>query len=120
MASERRRIFLVEDEYLITVLIGDMLAELGHDLAETADRLDSALTLARDGSFDLAHIDLTLKGAVTYPVAAALVSRGVPFAFVTGRGAEDIDPAYAGIPVLRKPFRRRDLTEIVTRLEQRL
>jgi CheY-like chemotaxis protein len=112
----RRRVLLVEDDFLIAALIGDMLAELGHELGETADRLDDAMALAQSGAFDLGLLDLTLRGATTYRVADLLSARAIPFAFVTGHGAGEIDTAYAHHPVLHKPFRRHDLAAVIARL----
>ena len=47
-------------------------------------------------------------GAV-YPIAEALAARGVPFVFVTGYDAENIDTRYANVPVLQKPIEREVL-----------
>jgi CheY-like chemotaxis protein len=116
MTAFRRRILLVEDEYLITMLLEDMLAELGCEPAATAVRLHEAVELARGGTFDLALLDLQLSGDVSYPVADALIERAIPFAFMTGRHAADLDPAYSAAPVLHKPFRRADLAEMIARL----
>src|ERR1700735_1459246 len=110
------RILLVEDEYLITMLVEDMLGELGYAVAATADRLEDALALARTGAFDAALLDVRLGDRASYPVAEALTARGIPFAFVTGGDGSGLDAAYGAAPVLRKPFRRRDLAETIARL----
>jgi CheY-like chemotaxis protein len=116
MSAARHRVLVVEDDFLIADLIADMLTELGHVLAGSADRLDAALALARGGHFDLGLLDLRVGGASTYAVADALIARGVPFAFVTGSRQADIAPAYAGIPLLQKPFRAENLAAMITRL----
>jgi DNA-binding response OmpR family regulator len=116
MSATRKRILLVEDEYLVGVLIGDMLADLGYELGAAADRFEDALKLATDGLFDMALLDLTLRNVATYPIAAVLRQRGMPFAFVTGRLAVDIDGRYADIPTLQKPFRLNELADLIARL----
>ena len=54
-------------------------------------------------------LDINLNGELVYPVAAALVERGVPIVFVTGYGAESIDRQFSQIPVLQKPIERQVL-----------
>ena len=92
-AETRSRVLLVEDEAMIAMLIEDMLVELGCDVVATAAKLDDAVSLAQSGSFDLAFLDLNLRGVASYPVAQALRERGIPFAFVTGYGTAGADPA---------------------------
>jgi CheY-like chemotaxis protein len=116
-AAAACRVLLVEDEFLIAMLVEDMLAEFGHALAATAGDLAAALVLARGGCvFDVALLDLMLRGVASYPVADVLRARGIPFAFVTGRAGDDIDPGYAAVPILRKPFRRDDLAATIAAL----
>jgi CheY-like chemotaxis protein len=116
MTAARCRVLLIEDEFLVGMLIGDMLADLGHELAARADCLDDALELARSAAFDLGLLDLTLRGITTYRVADLLKERGLPFAFVTGRHAVEIDPGYADVPALQKPFRLDDLAATIAQL----
>src|SRR5216683_1054109 len=116
MTAERRRVLLVEDEVLITLLLQDMLLDLECEITDAAANLDDALSAARNGAFDLALIDLNLRGKLSYPVADLLKARRTPFIFVTGYGAAALDPAFAGTPVLEKPFHRKDLEAIIARV----
>lgn len=109
MSERRLRILIVEDEMLVAMNIEDMLLDLGHEVAGLASRLDPALSLAREGQFDLAMLDVNLAGQTSFPVAEILVSRGIPFLFATGYGTKGIAEAYRMFPVLQKPFRAVDL-----------
>jgi CheY-like chemotaxis protein len=113
MNAAKHRVLLVEDEVLITMLVEEMLVDLGCEIAACAARLDEALIAARTETFDLALIDLSLGGKLTYPVVEILKARQIPFAFVTGYGSAHLDPLYAGTPVLDKPFHREDLASII-------
>jgi CheY-like chemotaxis protein len=113
MAERRLRILIVEDEMLVAMNIEDMLLDLGHEVAGIASRLEPALALAREGEFDLAMLDVNLAGEPSFPVADILVDRGIPFLFATGYGAKGIPDAYSAHPVLQKPFRMADLSEIL-------
>jgi CheY-like chemotaxis protein len=100
MTVERRRVLLVEDEVLITLLLQDMLLDLEYEVADAPASLDDALSAARNGAFDLALVDLNLRGKLTYPVADLLKARQIPVIFVTGYGSAALEPASAGVPVL--------------------
>ena len=96
---------------LVAMNIEDMLLDLGHEVAGLASRLEPALSLAREGNFDLAMLDVNLAGQASFPVADALRERGIPYLFATGYGVQGISEEYRSAPVLQKPFRARDLEE---------
>ncbi len=109
MVDRRLRVLIIEDEMLVAMNIEDMLLELGHEVAGLAGRLDAALALAREAEFDVAMLDVNLAGETSFPVAAVLVGRQIPFLFATGYGVKGIAEDYRDRPVLQKPFRARDL-----------
>ena len=113
MPDRRLRILVVEDEMLVAMNIEDMLLAMGHEVAGIASRLAPALQLAREGAFDLAMLDVNLAGETSFPVADILRERGIPYLFATGYGADGIEEAYRGAPVLQKPFRSRDLAGVL-------
>lgn len=98
------RILIVEDEMTIAMLLEDMIEALGHTVAGLASRLGKALELAAAGDFDLAILDVNLDGRSSSPVAQLLREQGAPFFFATGYGRSGVDPAFADILVLNKPF----------------
>ena len=118
MTERRLRILIVEDEMLVAMNIEDMLLDLGHEVAGLASRLEPALSLAREGEFDIAMLDVNLAGQPSFPVAAILAQRGIPFLFATGYGAKGIAEEYRDYPVLQKPFRVTDLGEALQRIER--
>jgi CheY-like chemotaxis protein len=101
---EGLRFLVAEDEALVSILIEDMLAELGCSVVGAAANVSSALELAKSGSIDGAILDVNLGGQSIHPVAEALALREVPFLFVTGYGAAGVPDQFAGAPVLQKPF----------------
>ena len=107
------RILVVEDEYLIRMLLEDMLADLGHVVAAAVSTIAEAKELAATGDFDCAVLDVNLDGEQIFPVADILIKRGKTFVFVTGYGEGSLPEAYRGRPALQKPFQ-------VERLEQML
>jgi PAS domain S-box-containing protein len=103
------RLLLVEDEALTGMMMSEMLTDLGFEVIGPFARLAEALTAAGREDFQAAVLDVNLDGEMVYPVAEAVLARGVPFVFVTGYGAEGIDRRFAQIPVLQKPIERQML-----------
>ncbi len=97
------RILLVEDEPLVSAITEEWIAEMGHEAVGPAANLEAALALAAT-PIDGAIVDVSLGRDSGYPAAEFLASRGVPFVFATGYGAEGLDPAWRGRPTLMKPF----------------
>lgn len=104
-----RRVLIVEDEWMLRMLLVETLQELGCAAAETAAGLEEAVAKAETVACDLAVIDINLNGRPSYPVAEALAARGIPFVFATGYGAAGLREGYRGVPVLQKPFDPADL-----------
>jgi CheY-like chemotaxis protein len=99
-----RRILIVEDEALVSMVIEEALKDLGCDVVGPVGTRDQALALAKAEALDGALLDVNLAGEPVYPVADALTSRGIPFVFVTGYGEKGIADRYARTPTLVKPF----------------
>jgi PAS domain S-box-containing protein len=104
-----KRVLLVEDEMLVAMMMKDMLTDLGFSVVGPFSRIAEALPAARENDLEAAVLDINLNGELVYPVAEALVARGVPIVFVTGYGAESIDKGFSHIPVLQKPIERQVL-----------
>jgi CheY-like chemotaxis protein len=77
-------IFLVEDESLIRMMVGEMLEELGHRVVAEAASIETAEPLARTSLFDLAVFDINVAGFGITPIAKIVAARGLPFIFVSG------------------------------------
>ncbi len=103
------KVFLVEDEAIISFLVEDMLTELGCALVGTASSVGEALGRLETTRPDLAIIDLNLGGEPSLPVASALAAAGVPFLFATGYGSGGLPPEWANRPVAQKPFQIESL-----------
>jgi CheY-like chemotaxis protein len=108
-----KRVLVVEDELMIRMLLQDMLTDLGHTLAGEAGRIDEALTLAKDGDFDVAILDVNLNGQPISPVVEILLQRGLPFVFATGYGQRGVPEPYRQTPTLQKPFQADALAHAI-------
>ena len=89
-SSAMPRLLVVEDEYLIRMLLEDMLDDLGYGIAAAVGTLSEARQIAADGDFSAAILYVNLDGQDIYPVADILTKRGLPFVFVTGYGERSL------------------------------
>ena len=105
----RPRVLVVEDEYLIRMLLEDMLADLGYAVAAAVGSIAEARDLAATGQFSAAVLDVNLDGQEIYPVADILAQRSLPFVFVTGYGERSLPERYRDRPALQKPFQVEQL-----------
>lgn len=107
------RILLVEDEGLVAMMVEDLLADLGCEVACSASTVAEALAWLKDGGCaDAALLDVSLSGETVFPVAEALAARGTPFAFSTGYG-EAPDARFRHAPLLGKPIQAGRLEEVL-------
>src|SRR6266852_521005 len=111
LATQAKRILVVEDEPMIRMLLEDMLGELGYTVAAEAAHIDEALEATKNSDFDLAILDANLNGEPASPVADALVTRGTPFVFATDYG--QLPETYRDRPTLRKPFQMDGLKQML-------
>ena len=111
-----RRILVVEDEFLIRMLLEDMLTDLGYEIVGVAGRVDEAAELAESKDFDLAILDVNLDGQDVYPVADVIGNRGLPFMFVTGYGGRGLPDNYRNRPTLQKPFQLDELKRMLAQV----
>ena len=116
-ATSDRRVLLVEDEMMVAGMLQRMLGDLGYAVVGPATDVDEAMAMIGGGGIDAAVLDINLDGEMSYPVADELTSRGIPFVFSTGYGGEDLPDGYEGVPLLKKPFRRSGLGDVLAGLE---
>jgi CheY-like chemotaxis protein len=102
--TEGRSILIVEDEPLIAMMLEDFLETLGHSIHRTCDNLDDALVAVEMDGFDVAILDVNLKGEAVWPVAERLRAKNIPFVIASGGQLEPPPAAFAGVPSLDKPY----------------
>jgi CheY-like chemotaxis protein len=107
------KVLVVEDEALVSMLVEDMLTDLGCAIVGPAAEIEEALRLANSADIDAALLDVNLGGRPIFPVADALKARGVPFAFASGYGEAGLSDDHRGAAVLQKPFREADLRRVL-------
>ena len=83
--DNKHAILIVEDEPLIAMMLEDFLESLGHRVVATCESLDEAMGHAAGAAFDVAIIDVQLKGGErVWPLADRLAAAGKPYILATG------------------------------------
>jgi len=86
------------------MMLEDFLDSLGHSVVGTVDTVQDALAKVDEGGFDLAILDVHLKGENAWPVADRLADAGLPFVLATGGHIEPPPERHARAPLLAKPY----------------
>jgi chemotaxis family two-component system sensor kinase Cph1 len=109
----RRRVLVIEDDFLISSIVRDELVEHGYEVIGPAASVEQALLLADAAAIDAALVDLGLRSKFPYDAIALLTQRRVPFIFMTAYTTipEGFDRA---APILKKPF---TLVQLIAALE---
>jgi CheY-like chemotaxis protein len=98
-------ILVVEDDPIIALDFEDTILGLGVKTVRTAANVAKALDIIADRRPEFALLDVSLIREKSFAVAERLEALKIPFAFVTGYGADARLPvAFACKPRLPKPY----------------
>jgi CheY-like chemotaxis protein len=109
-------VLIVEDDPIISLDFEDTLLGFGVKIVRTAPSVARALALIDQQPPDFALLDVGLIREKSFAVAERLEALKIPFAFVTGYGADARLPAaLAGKPRLPKPYSTEALLALLRR-----
>ena len=111
-----KRVLIVEDEALITMLFEDILSDFDCEIVGPAMNIRQAMDLAGAAEIDAAVLDVNLNGEASFPVAALLRGRGVPLVFSSGYGSSSLPEEWQNRPVLPKPFTSDEVADALAGL----
>lgn len=106
------RILVVEDEFVVGLMLEEMLSDLGATVIGPVPSLAKGLSLAETEAVDAAVLDVNLNGERVEPLAKILSERGTPLVFATGYGEGSICNNLHGT-VLEKPCTQERLAAAV-------
>jgi DNA-binding NarL/FixJ family response regulator len=97
-------IVIVEDDYTVAEGLKFLVEAYDGAVAGMAATVESAIRLVSEKTFDVAILDIDLRGKSVSPVADHLSRNARRFVFLSGYGdAEMLPPALRSIPRLDKP-----------------
>lgn len=118
-ATLTTNILLVEDEYLIRLLLSESLVDAGYSVTE-AENGDAALAiLARGDPVDLVFTDITMTSATDGNDVANEAKRrrpDLPVIYATGRPDSLRNPLGPEDVLIRKPYGPTQVLAIIRRL----
>jgi CheY-like chemotaxis protein len=98
------RVLIAEDEPMISLVLEDMLGDLGCHVAGSATTLAQTLDLGATASFDIAILDVSLARENVDSAAQAIAARGIPVVLATGHLATDVAARLGAASVVQKPY----------------
>jgi CheY-like chemotaxis protein len=104
-------VLVVEDEPLISMLLVELLDELGCTVAAQASNVTEGLARANDTVFDAAILDVNLRGEPVWPLADFLHERGIRFVLATGYDGNQTKQRYPKAVTLAKPYALENLRQ---------
>jgi CheY-like chemotaxis protein len=97
-------VLIVEDDPIIALDFEDTILGFGVKMVRTAGNVTQALEMIADRAPDFALLDVGLVREKSLAIAERLDALKIPFAFVTGYGADvRLPAAFAQKPRLAKP-----------------
>ena len=112
----RARIIVVEDSFPVASSLKSLLQSVGCEVVGMAGNVEAALAVVGAAAFDLALLDINLRGEHVAAVADAVRERGKPVIFLTGYGDEDVLPSHLrALPRLEKPVDPTELFATIAR-----
>lgn len=113
-----RRYLVVEDEYLIAADLIVMLELAGATALGPVAHVQHAMDVLvkPDLLLDAAVLDIHLMGETVFGAAQILLTRSIPFIFVTGACSATLPEEFSHAPRLEKPFVASDLVKALSTL----
>jgi CheY-like chemotaxis protein len=101
---ERKRVLVVEDSPVVAPFTADLLEELGYSVIGPAPNMAAARELIEAEAFDVAIMDIHIRGERVFPLCDALAAKGVPFLLTSGYADWQIPEKWEDRPRLQKPY----------------
>ncbi|HEY2247829.1 MAG TPA: response regulator [Bradyrhizobium sp.] len=108
-------VLVVEDDPIIALDFEDTILSLGVSSVRCAGSVATALDLIAARAPSFAFLDVGLAREKSFAVAEKLDALKIPFAFVTGYGADKVPPEFADRPRLPKPCSSEALLIVLQR-----
>ncbi|MGZ2411802.1 CheY-like chemotaxis protein [Sphingomonas sp. F9_3S_D5_B_2] len=101
-----RKILIVEDSPVVGPFAADIVEALGGIPIGPAPTLAAARELIAAGGFDLALVDVHIRGERAFALCDSLAAQGVPFVLTSGYADWQVPERLAGCTRLQKPYGR--------------
>jgi DNA-binding response OmpR family regulator len=100
----RRRILVVEDDYLLAMGIVDEIEDHNGIAIGPAATLVAGIDLLRREKPDACILNIRLGPDMVYPLADEILAAGIPFVFASAEHRSSIPHRFRDIPLHSKPI----------------
>jgi PAS domain S-box-containing protein len=114
-SSTRPRILVVEDEAIVALEIGSVLANGGFEVVGPARSVSQALDLINERGCDAAVLDINLGRETSEAIAHKLKGLGTGFVSLSGYSPEQHPAVFKGAAALTKPLQAQLLISELTK-----
>jgi DNA-binding response OmpR family regulator len=115
--GEGVKVLIVEDSAILSMETEDVLTGAGFIVVGPAFSVEEVSGLLDECTIDVAVLDINLQGEAVFPVARDLLTRGIPFLFMTAYTANALlNTDFADVGVLEKPVSPDKLLRAVRQL----
>jgi CheY-like chemotaxis protein len=104
MRQRPHSVLIVEDEGLVSLMLEDILREMGACKVDVFASASEALAAAGSRDYDCAVLDVIVRDGMCTRVADVLEQRGIPFIFSSGVGIDALEPRHRTRSLISKPF----------------
>lgn len=102
MTRKRKKILIVEDEYIGALSLAELIASWDYEVSGTAETGEEAIMKSERESPDIVLMDISLRGEINGIEAATEIDRrfGIPVIFMSGYEEDSVRDEISG----RGPF----------------
>lgn len=120
-SHRKARVLVADDDDIVRAVTSNMLTDLGYEVFEAASGAEALDILSRDESIDLLFTDVIMPGMGGRQLAdkAQAIRPDLKLVFASGyfpHALVEKGILAAGTDVLVKPYRRRDLARVMSRV----
>ena len=95
---------MIEDSPVVAPFAADLLEELGFAVVGPAPNMAVARELIEAGEFDVALMDVHIRGERVFNLCEVLDTMGVPFVLTSGYADWAVPDKWQARPQLQKPY----------------
>lgn len=111
------RIVVFEDDFLLAETLSEALVRLGFELVHCCSSLQEAMQVVEEADFDLAIVDMDLRGLDASPILDQLVAGNRRALLATAADEEYVPPRFAQLPRLTKPYDQQQLKKTIEKMQ---
>jgi DNA-binding response OmpR family regulator len=112
------RVLILEDDPFIGLDLQALLENEGHEVVGVFESLSEAREHLED-NFDYALLDIDVVGGKSFGIAAELLDRRIPFAFVSASRPAELPAGLRHAAFIPKPFEERAVLNSIEQAKPR-